>query len=254
MTNFNKSEIWEGYWCFEPVSKYEFPIFQTLNFLSWSGKERNAIDVQIESFDESSSSPTNQQIETLEFIIEKQTELVQEIFRYYQNLILPVYHHAIDLEEEEIIHSKSELSKLFGINKIIISPYKASDLHYFSIDFDFKYDTEHGLNILFKNTTAIDFAEEENNSYEAINIYETGLINKNGEPIQIRIEPINSSEAILQQSCYFNEPIEFTLKKGTYRTYYTWENIGLCRSFYVPVDLKKFSVKQIFTMDIKSSA
>ncbi len=246
MQEFIKYEVWKDYWCFKPIAVINFTELEKLNFCCWSHIKNGELQIRIEST-KADLEPSRQQIQTFKSILSKQEEILKSIFGYYNNVILPVYEAATDIEEEEIATNVSQLNKVFGIKSIEIPQFETSTSNYFIIQFDFRYDCEHGLNILFEDTRPIDFFGDGDKNYDAITIYQTGLINKNREPINFSIHYLNN-ETIFKGNHYFEEQIEFSLKEGTYRTFISYNDYQLCINFHVPNNLYKFTLEQIIKM------
>jgi hypothetical protein len=246
MNKFIKYQVWEDFWCFKPSTQIDVSLLEKLNYFSWFKDKKDEIKIRLESL-ENAQEPTIAQIRTLKFVVENQSVILKSIYDYYENVILPVYKDAIDIDENDIAHNQSQLSIVFGITGIEIPVLEESDSVYYLIQFDFKYDAEHGLYILFEGSTPIDFFAEGEKSYDAISIYQEGLKNINGKPLKVNLYQLNGT-TVFQEHYYFDEPIEFRLAKGTYRTFITCNQAQLCRNFYVPNDLQKFSLKQLLTM------
>jgi hypothetical protein len=244
LKNYRKYEVWEGYWCFEPIEAVQLNLLKTLDYYSWKPRENDKINIRIESFN-NVEFPTKKQIETFEFVIENQSQIMESIWEYYNNLILPIYRTATDIEEEEIANSKSELSKVLGIKAIEIAPIDDTDSLYFLIEFDFRYDSEHGLYLLFKNETPIDLFSEGNKNYDAIDIYENGLYNENMPPLKTSICNLNG-QSILRGEFEFKEQIKFKLLKGAYRVYYYVNNSERIRNFIVTENMENFTLEYVF--------
>lgn len=240
---FESFEVWEDFWCFRPKAKIELKILGILNYTSRSvGSE---FEFWIEKHQEK-ESPTNYQVQTFEYIINNQEKILQSIFTYYKNVILPVYQEATDIEEQDIARSKLELSKVFGLLFIKIPNIENSKDFNYIIEFDFNYDDEHGNCILFQNGKAIDFFEGGEDNYDAIKLYKEEV--NQGEPIPTNLYHLNG-ETVFRESYKFDEKIFFNLKKGTYRTFIHLDGRELCRNFYVPNNLTEFTLRQILTMN-----
>lgn len=243
MKDFIKYEVWEDYWCFKPVHQLDLSKFQKLNYTSWT--EHGKIQIRIES-NATQISPNPNQIKTLNYIDNNEDKIIKSIFDYYQKVILPVFKEATDIEENEIANNQSELSRVFGIRGIEIPQFNNSDSNYYLIEFDFRYDSEHGLYILFDNLHPIDFFGEGDKNYDAISFFQYGLKNDSGEPIKVNLYDLNG-ETVFQEYQHYDKLINFDLKKGTYRAFVTWNEMKICRNFYVPNDVKEFTLREIFT-------
>lgn len=211
-----------------------------------SSKEQATIKTRIESLEEA-KMPSQKQIETVHFILENQLEIIKAIFVCNQRYIYPIYEASIDIEEDETVHDLSQLSRVYGINAIEIPKVSKSDSFYYLIQFNFRYDDEHGLYFLFENTTVIDFFGEGDKRNDAIFIYQNGLKNKNEEPLAINIYKVPSL-SVLKRTCYFDEEIEFPLEKGAYRIAVKCNEQQYSINFYTGSDLEKFSLKQTLLM------
>lgn len=246
MKNFYKYEIWEDNWCFKPTSKLDFSVLSSLDYCSWFKDNRDIIEVIIQA-EKDVLKPSNHQIQTLNFILDNQYEIINAIFDCYNKMILPIFQDATDIEENEIANDVSELSLIFGITNIEIPKLEGVNSYYFSIQFDFKYDDEHGLHLLFKNNKIIDFGEI---SYETVELYEKGLFNENGDPLDFRLYEISGNrDLILQGKYYFDENIKFQLKEKVCRAFFNCNRREIVRNIYVQHDLEEFSLKQILTME-----
>ena len=237
---FRKYEVWKGYWCFEPIKEPELYLLKTLNYYCWKPRENNKVNVRIEL--EDFDLPTEKQIDTYEFVIKNQESILEGVWAYYIDLVLPVYKAATDIEEDETANNKSELSKVFGIKSIEIPPIEEYDSMYFLIEFDFRYDCEHGLYLLFKDDIPIDLFSEGDKDYDAIAIYQNGLYNKDESPLKISITRLNG-DSLLRGEFYYDEEIKFDLPKGAYRIFYTVNNSERVRNFIVKEDKRYFTLE-----------
>ena len=245
MNDYTKYQITENYSYFIPSKHIEFKTLSNLNFSSWTNNVAKQIEVRIENYD-NSDKPSKEQIDILNFVVDNQNEIISNIFQYYLNVILPVYKVAIDIDETEIAHSVNDLSVVFGIKAVEIPQLKNTKSIYYQIQFDFQYDNEHGLFILFDKTKPIDFFGMGDQSYEAIKLFEDGLKNENGEPLNFNLYLLDG-QTVFQKKCYFDEKIDFSILQGTYRTDIYVNRSQTCRNFYVPNDLTTFSMKEILT-------
>lgn len=244
MEKFRKYEVWEDYWCFEPVNEPELELLKTLDYYCWKPRENNKINIRIESCNSNTVSPSPKQIEVYEFVIKNQDKILDGICNYYFNLVLPIYQSATDIEDYEIANKKSDLAIVFGVKAIEIPPLDDVDSFYFLIEFAFRYDCEHGLYLLFKNDIPIDLFDEGNKDYDAIDIYQKGLSNENGSPLNIFISRLNG-ESMLEGEYHFDEEIQFDLPKGAYRIFYTVNNSKKVRNFIVKESRESFTLKYV---------
>ncbi|MCR6641703.1 MAG: hypothetical protein NVV82_22605 [Sporocytophaga sp.] len=244
MDKFRKYEVWDDYWCFEPFNEPELELLKTLDYYCWKPRENNKINIRIESYDNYTVSPSNKQIEVYEFVIKNQDRILEGIWNYYINLVLPIYQSATDIEDNEIANKKSDLSIVFGVRAIEIPPIDDVNSFYFLIEFDFCYDCEHGLYLLFKNDIPIDLFDEGNKDYDATNIYQKGLYNEDGSPLKILITSLNG-ESMLEGEYQFDEEIQFDLHKGPYRIFYTINESERVRNFIVKESRVSFTLKHV---------
>ncbi len=244
MESFRKYEVWKGRWCFEPVVKPELNLLKSLDYYCWKPRENNNVNIRIESGDDSIELPTKKQIDIYEFLVNNQEYILEGVWDYYRKLILPVYKAATDIEEDETANSKSELSKVFGVKAIEIPPFVEYESMYFLIEFDFRYDCEHGLYLLFKNDIPIDLFSEGDKDYDAVTIYQEGLYNEDKSPLKISITKLNG-DPLLRGEYHFNEEINFDLPKGAYRIFYTLNDSNRVRNFIVKEDKKIFTLEYV---------
>jgi len=238
-----KYEVWEDYWCYEPINKIPFELLKELNYYCWGPKEDDEIKIRIESYD-TTELPKENQLKALEFIVKNEANILEGLWDYYQNLILPVYQTATDIEMAEIANNKSELSKVFGVMAIEIPPLESFSSVYFLIEFDFKYDCEHGLYLLFKNHKPIDLFGEGDKAYESIDIYEKGLYNDDQTPLKIRIcKP--DGNTVITGEYFYNKKIYSPLIAGAYRIFYTLNNSQRVRNFVVDENLENFTLEYV---------
>lgn len=151
---FIKDDRWEDYWHFKPQKKIKFSIFEQLDYCSWN-TGHYSVEVRIEPRTDA-CVPADDQIKTLDFVIAQQENIITSLFNYYQKTIFPAYNERILIGEERIARQQSELSKIFGLNAVVIPKFTNLKGHYF-LEFDFDYDIEHGLSILFIDNRAIEF-------------------------------------------------------------------------------------------------
>lgn len=243
MIKLRKYEVWEDYWCYEPINDTSFELLKTLNYYCWSPRENDKIQIRIESYN-NKEVPRENQIKAFDFVVKNEYNILDGVWDYYQNLVLPVYQAATDIEEDEIANSKTELSKIFGIKAIEIPPLEFFSSVYFLIEFDFKYDCEHGLYLLFKNHNPIDIFGEGDKDYDSINIYENGLYNDDQTPLKIHISEPNGNP-VIDGEYFYDKRIEIPLPKGTYRIFYTINNSRRVRNFYVDENLENFTLEYV---------
>jgi hypothetical protein len=245
MRTFLKYKEDEDFYYFKPSDKLDLSVLKTIDYCSWFS-EKSEIKVQIES-SEIAEEPSKKQIETLHFILKNQEEILLSIFNFNQRFIYPIYNESIDIEEGEIVNTPSQLSRVYGIKQIEIPKLDNLDSSYFLIRFDFKYDDEHGLYFLFKNSSVIDFFSEGDKRYNAINLYQDGLTNDNGAPLEINVYKI-PFQSVLKSRYQFHEKIKFPLQKGAYRVSIQCNGDQYCINIYTPIDLEEYSLKQISTI------
>jgi len=66
---FNKTKIWEDYWCFVPLEKISFDEFERLDYQCWCDNKKHDIEVFLEINEEDCpKKPNAKQIEVLDFI------------------------------------------------------------------------------------------------------------------------------------------------------------------------------------------
>ncbi len=245
MNEYNKYQITDDYSYFVPNNQIEFKTLSNLKFIPYFNREAEQIEVRIDNHN-GSEKPSKEQIETINFVIENQNDIIHNTFHYYQNVILPIYKVAIDIDESEIAYSVNDLSVVLGIRAIEIPQLENINSIYYQIQFHFKYDEEHGLFILFDKTKPIDFFGMGDQSYDAIKLFENGLKNENGEPLDFNLYLLDG-QTVFKKRCYFDEEIDFPISKGTYRTDIYVNRSQTCRNFYIPNDLTIFSMKEILT-------
>lgn len=91
------------------------------------------------------------------------------------------------------------------------------------------------------------FFGEGDKNYDAVSFYQDGFKNDNGEPLKFNLYHLNG-ETIFQRNYHFDEQIDFHINKGTYRAFITCNQTEYCLNFYVPNDMDKFTMRQVFTM------
>lgn len=245
MDQFIKYEEWEGHWCFKPAKAIDLLLLKQLDFDAWSQKKKE-INISIDS-SATALEPSIGQQESLPFMLENQAEILQTIFNFHQRFIYPIYKEAIDIEEEEIVNDLSQLSRVYGIERIEIPQQKKSNAVYFLIKFDFCYDDEHGLYFVFEDTSIIAFFGEGDKDLDAISLYQDGLSNKDGTALTFNLYGATGTK-IFNGECYFDEVIAHPIKKGAYRMLVNCNERGYCINFYTPHDLEKFSLKETLSM------
>lgn len=238
---FEKFEVWDGFWCFRPRQEIDLGILEKLSYSSRSTRSKHEIWIQK---NEGQETPTQYQIDTLNYLKNNQDKIIESSFSYYQNVILPVYQSATDILEKDIAYNSDELSKVLGTLFIKIPRLENSKYLYYIIEFDFKYDDEHGTSILFQNEKAIDFFEGGEDNYDATKLYEDQV--NYGQVIRINLCHLNG-EIVFREHYKYDEKITFNLKSGTYRTFIHIGGREMCRNFYVPKDLKEFTLREILT-------
>lgn len=166
MIKFIKQTEDEDEWYFKPLSKVDFTLLKTMDYCSFFNKTTTT-SVRIDS-SETAEEPSTKQIETLHFILNHQEEILNSIFKFNQETIYPLYNTSIDIEEDEIANTPAQLARVYGVQRFEIPNYKNLKSFYFLIRFDFRYDDEHGLYLLFKDTTVLDFFGEGDKNHDAI--------------------------------------------------------------------------------------
>jgi hypothetical protein len=248
MLTFEKTEIREDYWCFQPTSISELVDLEDLNYCPWYKNKKKIIEVYLET-DSFSIEPTKEQIKTLNFIFKNQTLIQHSIFEYYNNVILPIYKAAIDIDDKGLVRDINELNKVFGLNKIEIPDLKY-DKKYYLLQFEFRYDDEHGLYLLFEDNKAIDLFNEGDKNFDAIELYQKGMKDIDDKPIKFSICELNG-ETLVEGNCLYNEEINLRLNKGTYRAYTVCSSSSRTRNFFVSENLERFTLEQLLTMQKK---
>lgn len=243
---FKKAEIWEDYWCFIPSKDILFNDFEKLDYQCWCDNKKHDIKVILEIDEEDPAEiPSARQIEILDFIYQNQKSIINSIWKYYSDLMLPIYDEAVGLEDEWIAKDISDISQIFGIKKIEIPTYDYNS-SYFRLELDFQYECEHGCYILFRNHTPIDFYEIGTKNDDAIDLYENGLGNSDKSKFSISINELNG-KSVFGGDFFDDEEISFNLKKGAYRTYYTVNSANRIRNIIVDSDKETFTLKHILT-------
>lgn len=245
MKTFIKAVENDDDWYFKSLSTLDFSRLKTMDYCSFPNK-RAAINLRINASEEA-KEPSKTQIKTLDFILENQEKILRSIFNFNQQFIYPIYNESIDIEEEEIVHEQAQLSRVYGIRGVEIPNFKALNAFYFLIRFDFRYDDEHGFYLLFKDSSVIDFFGEGDKNYDAIDLYQNGLINKNGAALEIRLYKI-PFQLVLKRTCHFKEHIKFSLEKGAYRISIKSNENQYRTNFHTSMDLEKFSLEQILSI------
>ncbi len=250
MAKFVKHVEWEYYWYFKPAEKVEFPSFEKLNSSSWAKGYKREIKTKIEVLEnvplDSETEPSIEQIKIFNYIFENQDEIISSIYDYHNDFLYPMFSKWMDIEEDEIVNSLSELGRVYGIEYVRI-PKVEEGSGYFLIHFDFRYDDEHGLYILFKDGHPIDSYALGDENFDAIYIYENELKNENGEPLVFSLRDVDES-SILEGSSFADKKIDYFLEKGTYRIYVTCNGRKYSMYFCAKNDLEGFTLDQITKM------
>jgi len=111
-------------------------------------------------------------------------------------------------------------------------------------DIDEKDIAYHGTSILYQNGNAIDFFEGGEDNYDATKLYEEQV--NSGQLIRTNLYHLNG-ETVFREQYKYDEKIIFNLKRGIYRTFIQIDGSEMCPNFYVPKDLKEFTLRQILT-------
>ncbi len=246
MQEFSKHLDFEEYYCcFIPTLAVEYPLLETLDYEDWSSHVRK-VKTRIVSYEEA-ENPSKLQAETLDFIIDNQDKIRQSIYRFHQNFVFPIYNRSIDIEEDEMVNSILELNRVYGLEGVEIPHYRSSGSYYYLLKFDFCYD-DHGIYFVFEDTDIIDFFGMGDQNYDAIEIYQKGLMNRNGEPLTIYLYEVVSGKSIYSGTCNFDEEINFPLKKGAYGVSIVCDGIEQRIRFFVQDEVKAFSLRQTLAM------
>ena len=241
--DFIKKEIWENYWCFTPKESINFSILGNLDYVVWYKDEKSPLETLIDIVD-GSNKPTDKQIETLNFIQENQDAILDSIFLYYKTVLLPVFQEATDIAEDEIASDKTKLSKVLGLTSIEIPNILDTEPNHFLLKFDFNYDAEHGLYILFIENKVIDSFEEGDKDDVAVQLFTNGIKNNDGSPIDIGIYELNG-KTVYKGSHKDDEIICENFKKGTYRTFFGFNQTEKCIIFFVKEDVDSFKFNDL---------
>jgi hypothetical protein len=244
---FIKYEQCANYWLFKPSKQVIFSTFEKINyrafFREWLN-DNGRIEVRIKT-DVNALNPSAKQVESIEFIIKNQKNIVDSIYDYYNKVLSPVYNNEI--EKNDIVSDLSELCNVLGIREIEIPMHIESNHYYFIIEFDFKYDNEHGLCILFENSTAIDSFPSTDINYDLAGIYLNGLKNDNGMPLRFTLYDLGNY-IVFQTHCYYDEQINRKIRKGIYRVSVLYNQRSFDINLFIPNHLERFSLKQILEM------
>lgn len=141
----------------------------TINYSSFSPKKDNNSLVRILIIDERDYNPypTTEQIFAIEYIMNNQDEIYYSIYKALKNIIYPI--DSCNSEDEvPSLNSINDMNKIIGLNGIFIDIHSNAGMAWTNYYFDYHFDTEHGLNMVFQGNKFLDFGQIGGLTYENI--------------------------------------------------------------------------------------
>jgi hypothetical protein len=113
--------------------------------------------------------PTQAQEATIQYIIVKEQEVVEALFKAFQEVINPYYVEACG-EDYWIpeMRQASDLKKLIGFSSIIILAEYKEGMAYYEVRCEYKGDEEHGLSVVMYKDQLIGYSGMGDMSYQCI--------------------------------------------------------------------------------------
>lgn len=165
---------------FDFNGKWEFDL--ELNALSdcfkfeWIEKperRREKIRIRIIDAKNENSIPEIEQINSINFILNNSELIIDSVYECLSDIIIPKFEKIVENDVFFLtgLSTKKDLSKFLGIGEISIFYLAKGDYAYTNFYFNsFRYDLEHGINLIFHKTRFIGFHEDFKEAYEDIGI------------------------------------------------------------------------------------
>ena len=114
--------------------------------------ENNLVDVKFNDAPNNNELPELIQINAVNFILNNEHEILDEIFNVMKNIIYPYFNKIAgwNFQEEYPLNSKDDLKYCLGINEIMIDFIGSDKIAWTTYIFESILDSEHGLSILFE--------------------------------------------------------------------------------------------------------
>lgn len=141
----------------------------TINYSSYYGKRNNNSLIRVSIVDERNyyPYPSIEQIAAIEYIMNNEEEIYHSIYKALKNTIYPVgiCHYE---GETPSLNSAGDMSNIIGLSGIVIDIYSNAGIAWTTYYFDYLFDTEHGLSIVFQGNNFLDFGQIGGYTYENI--------------------------------------------------------------------------------------
>lgn len=158
------------------TGEWEFKIplesFSGIFTFDWIGspyQKREQIDIKILDVHNETPVPESEQLNAINFLIFNQEKIIQEILRALTYKIIPYFKSTLG-ENSDIfipVNREADLSNILGINSVTIFNRFKKDCAYIMLYFNsFRYDSEHGLNLVFHKDRFIGTHEDFKEAYE----------------------------------------------------------------------------------------
>lgn len=134
-------------------------------FSSLSEAQRNKGEVEVAFLTEDyeySPSPSEAQLQALQYILDHQAGLIEAFFDYTKRVLYPTYIEFIGFDEIDFpeINEPNELRKSLGITEIYIWPNAKNEMAYVAYSFDFTGDFEHGVILIAHQDQILGWEED----------------------------------------------------------------------------------------------
>lgn len=103
--------------------------------------------------------PSNEQLNTLQWIDDNQDYIFDSLFNHIKNKIYPFYLSEIDFDEDWFppLNNISDLTNVLGIENLVIDTNSKNGISFVYYTFQFSVDDEHGIVIILHETDLIGF-------------------------------------------------------------------------------------------------
>jgi hypothetical protein len=141
----------------------------TFDWIDSTYRKRELIDIKILDVHNENPVPEPEQLNAINYLIFNQEKVIQEIFRALTFKIIP-YFKSILGEDSDIfipLNKETDMANILGIGSVLIFNRFKNDCTYVMLYFNsFRYDKEHGLNLVFYKDRFIGTHEDFKEAYE----------------------------------------------------------------------------------------
>lgn len=216
---FKEEENEYGDKCF--TTELDLNILTKLNFQPWDNEGRPTgsstnflIQIEQNGFAE---SPTQSQINTVEYISTNQSELINSMFHYLKDIVYPIFEDSMDIEPEEMIDSANDLNKILGLKEIQILGMDRDNFAYTTYFFDFILDREHGLYFITHKDRVLHFCGQGDLGFDCVSMDQLNLSFNDDRLLKVEVYDEKNNLIATKQSTFKDSVSGDGLEGGIYK-------------------------------------